>query len=929
MYGLTSTQISALRAEHKEDISIIVTPTVGSTITLTNANIIQGGFSVDRYCVSGDSIEIGSAIASEATVKIDNREGTYDDYIFEGAELYITITITPKDETISPFIIPIGYFTVDNTPRKLKTITLSALDRMVQFDKDYESTAYPKTIESIINDACSDCGIYCNTTLSELINYTQTVTEKPTGENLTYRQIIQWCAEITGTCAYIDYEGKLCFGWYEDDEVTFSSMVLNGNFVNLDNWTITGTVVSGYPQNNIIKIDSLTSGFRRIRLTQNVALPANHKYYYTINVKNISTATSTGYIFNIVNDSTTVIVEQNDTQTISLTQGTIVNLSNVFTTNDVSTSLYFDFYRALNWTCEFSDIYIYDMTALGIENYTLEQMETMLDNMDENSYFNAKSILPSDRFESDIQEKDIAITGVQVTDGEDVYLVGNTGYILNIEGNELIQSNHETIATNIYNSIGAFTYRPYECQTKNFPYLFPIDMVAYVDKNYIHHKSIITHNNFMLNGRSRIKARGKTATKAGYATQNPLTAREKVIIASITDAEINKKLPDIQQATLHLNELMANSLGLYYTEYPAGSGKWYAHDEPVLSDSHTVYTLQESGFAWTNQYENIDDPEFVWNFGFDKDGNAVLRSLTAYSISADYISGGKLTLGKTGNVSGELEVYNASNELVARLNNGGLWAVGADISGTVTIGGNDSSSKLIVKNEDNKEIIQINNENIYLGYSLGIDPEKITDDTRTYFVPNTTISGLIYSPSYLKNIGLITESKYVTIDDVSYKSEKNILLNSCMMQTNVSGGEIGYSIQQTAAEIYAGIGDKYSENASLYIKTGNVIAQVNGSSTYVPWNIDIKSAGYMFLESNSSIYLKSNNGSIVLDENTRIYGRKYLNFINVPYGEAQPEYNYSLQEYTFGGNKYFRVTRSMVAHPYTTNYYYIPLLTSI
>ena len=35
------------------------------TFTITDADIIQGGLKIDRYCVTNSKIEVGSAVASE------------------------------------------------------------------------------------------------------------------------------------------------------------------------------------------------------------------------------------------------------------------------------------------------------------------------------------------------------------------------------------------------------------------------------------------------------------------------------------------------------------------------------------------------------------------------------------------------------------------------------------------------------------------------------------------------------------------------------------------------------------------------------------------------------------------------------------------------------------------------------------------------
>lgn len=53
--------------------------------------------------------------------------------------------------------IPCGYFTIDEPPRALSTITISALDRMILFDKtvDISKLSFPMTVADLLNKICT------------------------------------------------------------------------------------------------------------------------------------------------------------------------------------------------------------------------------------------------------------------------------------------------------------------------------------------------------------------------------------------------------------------------------------------------------------------------------------------------------------------------------------------------------------------------------------------------------------------------------------------------------------------------------------------------------------------------------------------------------------------------------------------------------
>lgn len=187
-----------------------------STITVRDDHIIQGSLSVDRYGGSGDTIEIGSTIAAELEFTLDNSTGTYDNFIFEGAEIELRLLIYRTASAVYQFTS--GYFTVDDQPRKLQNIKIKALDRMMRFDRLYDSNlSYPATLKNILLNACTNCNITLTTPSStidaRLKGYT--VATKPTGDTLTYRQIVQWICELTGACAFIGHRGYLILTWYD------------------------------------------------------------------------------------------------------------------------------------------------------------------------------------------------------------------------------------------------------------------------------------------------------------------------------------------------------------------------------------------------------------------------------------------------------------------------------------------------------------------------------------------------------------------------------------------------------------------------------------------------------------------------------------------------------------------------------------------
>ena len=216
---------------------------VSGNITLTEQDILPGSLQISRMSVSGNQIELGSAISSELTMKLWNDGGKFDGFAFEGAELYVRLGIKLEDTTTE--YIPIGYYTVDEPPRKLSTISIKALDRMARFDRVYDSSmTYPASLYQILSDACAKCNVPLATPDSDLLNSAYSPATRPTEDGITYHQIIIWIAELTGSCAWIDWDGKLRLSWYESCSTQITADDRISSDMQENDITITGVQIT-------------------------------------------------------------------------------------------------------------------------------------------------------------------------------------------------------------------------------------------------------------------------------------------------------------------------------------------------------------------------------------------------------------------------------------------------------------------------------------------------------------------------------------------------------------------------------------------------------------------------------------------------------------------------------------------------------------
>lgn len=210
MYPITSAGLAALREDVVQSVNILCTPTKGTEFNITDKDII-GAVTVDWSSVTGSKLDLGSACMSELSFTLENTDGAFDDKVFEGAQLYVTTSFSTGSTTET---VPIGYYTVDSPPRKLRSIKITAYDRMAKFNRAYDTElAYPATLYQIIADACTKCGVSQKLPTNTL-HRGVSIPKRPEADNLTYRQVLVWAAELMGVSLYIDYDGKLTGGWY-------------------------------------------------------------------------------------------------------------------------------------------------------------------------------------------------------------------------------------------------------------------------------------------------------------------------------------------------------------------------------------------------------------------------------------------------------------------------------------------------------------------------------------------------------------------------------------------------------------------------------------------------------------------------------------------------------------------------------------------
>lgn len=194
-----------------------ITLTDGTVLNLTSADLWQNGLSFEDSVSSDSTFDIGSAIVNVLDLSINNFNGEYSGYDFEGAKVVAYVGLELDNETTEK--IRICTMTVVEQPEdETVTIDLTCEDNMRKFDRNYSDSKlkYPATRGQIIRDACEVCGVTLQTTSFDRDDYIVQI--RPDNEALTFRQVLQWVAQIGCQWLRCDEYGRLCVKWYDTEK---------------------------------------------------------------------------------------------------------------------------------------------------------------------------------------------------------------------------------------------------------------------------------------------------------------------------------------------------------------------------------------------------------------------------------------------------------------------------------------------------------------------------------------------------------------------------------------------------------------------------------------------------------------------------------------------------------------------------------------
>ena len=232
-----------------------------------------------------------------------------------------------------------------------------------------------------------------------------------------------------------------------------------------------------------------------------------------------------------------------------------------------------------------------------------------------------------------VSSDDIVITGIKLKNRENEAMYGSTGYVLELENDLVADSDLDTVAAQIGDSIIGAKFRNMSGELVYNPLIEFGDMAYTYDRKWNRYITPLTDVSCSVNGKTTVKTQADDPIRGQSKFQSESTK-------AIVEARrlVKKEKMAREKAVEKLEETLKNSSGLYETSVAQedGSTITYLHDKPTLAESKNVIKFTAEAIGVSN------DGGKTYPYGFFLTGDLIAKILYAHGINADYIDTGAL-----------------------------------------------------------------------------------------------------------------------------------------------------------------------------------------------------------------------------------------------------------------------------------------------
>lgn len=196
----------------------------GEKVPISDSKLWANGFEVNDSTSSSSTFTIGALIVGKLKIKLNNIYEDYSKYDFDKASVTAYVSKSFSDGTTEK--LKIGEYRVSETSYDGSLITLTCLDNVNNFNREYDSNlSYPTTAYEVVRDACIKCDVPF--TMARFDNSDYVINEIPSdNQKLTYGQVIAYILQLSGLWGKCGHDGELLIGWYDMSQ--FDNQGYNG-----------------------------------------------------------------------------------------------------------------------------------------------------------------------------------------------------------------------------------------------------------------------------------------------------------------------------------------------------------------------------------------------------------------------------------------------------------------------------------------------------------------------------------------------------------------------------------------------------------------------------------------------------------------------------------------------------------------------------
>ena len=610
MYPVSSTVAQLYAAEQRQVLRITGTDKNGAAISITDADIMLNSFSIDRYSCTGKRLQVGTAVSSEMSLKLNNSDGKYNSIVFENAELYAEIGIRDWNSYTSAYMTQGA-----TTTRNGITFSVEPDGRL----KLYGTATANRRILCLNgqNAIVSTVTAYDQTFAAGTYDMRTSIDGHYTGNLIWYYTRTTYSEENIAAISMNNPSATVTF----DAPVMFGLGIPNGTDLGTadDPTYVTFTAESpaiewmpcGYftPDEQPRTRDFITlSALDRMMRFDITPFDATDLTFPT------TVAALVAQVAGICN--------------VPFTQN-ISSLPNAsFTIQSIpATSQEITYRNIIQWCAGLmaTNAFIDWNGELQFKWYTLPS--------------SVYASTPALRYSSDHDEDNITIPGITYKDSEDVvHVAGTNTYPIDMSDNLLVAANIDSAIQAVSLQLRNFTYRPFEAQTVNAPFLWPMDKIRFTPTgSTLPMITIVTNVNFGINGKMALAAKGETTKAASYQSPSGFTSAQQQQIERLQQLSHEAIETAVDNATIQITGGTGDSHWHFIYDNTTGGL------QEIVVSNETDYTLSTAKvWRWNSHGLGFSSTGYAgpYDLALTQDGSIVATLITTGILNANVIKAG-------------------------------------------------------------------------------------------------------------------------------------------------------------------------------------------------------------------------------------------------------------------------------------------------